>query len=179
MNPIQNIVKPLYGKVSWGISWDAHLNTEINFGDPVMKIREPYMSKSKSKRIKELASRRSVTVKGKWWVWIYCAHWVLRINNECRATGASSYKKKLMAMSRLNGQRILSIIIDEYSGATEFQFDLGATLHVRRFENDDSDIWALYFPNNKVLGIRGNGTYTHQDGSTATDKSAPIALKTC
>jgi hypothetical protein len=177
VNSIQKILKPLHGKVSWGISWDAQLNMEISFGDPVMKIREPYNSKSKSKRIKELASRRSVTVKGKWWMWIYCAHWDLRINDEYRATGASSYKKKLIAMSRLNGQRIISIVIDEHNGATEFKFDLGATLRVRRLENDDSDILALYFPNNMVLSIRGNGTSTYQDGSTPTDKLAPTSLK--
>jgi hypothetical protein len=177
MHPIQKILKSLYGKVSWGVSWDAQTGMDISFGSPVMKIREPYTFISKSNRVQELAARRLVTVKGKWQVWIFCAHWGLRIDDEYRATGASPYKKKLIAMSRLNGQRIISILVDENSGATEFQFDLGATLRVRRFENDDSDIWALYFPNNMVLGIRGNGTYTYQDGSTATDKLAPTSLK--
>ncbi len=177
MHPIQKILKPLYGKVSWGVSWDAHTGMDISFGSPVMKIREPYASESKSNRVQELASRRLVAVKGKWRVWVFCAHWDLRIDDEYRATGASSYKKKLMAMSRLNGQRITSILVDENSGATEFQFDLGATLRVRRFENDDSDIWTAYFPNNMVLGVRGNGTYTFQYGSTPTNKLIPASLR--
>ena len=177
MRSLNNILKSIYGKVSWGARWDRQLNMDINFGDPVMRIRDPYKSKSKLKRLRERANFRSVTINGKWWLWIFCAYWDLRINDKCRATGASSYKNKLIAMNRLSGQKIVSIKIHPDNGSTDFLFDLGATLRVRRFENDDSNIWALYFPNGMVLGIMGNGTFTYQDGATPVDKMIPRSLK--
>jgi len=176
MRSIESIIKPLLGMVSWGVQWDPQLNMEISFGEPVMTIREPHASKSASKRIREAASRRVVTVKGKWWLWIFCAHWDLHIDAGCQATGASSYKRKSMAMRRLDGQRLVSMQVDKNTGATTFSFDLGATLRLRRFAEDDSDIWTLYFPGRMVLGVRGDGTYTHQDGATPGDKAIPIPL---
>jgi hypothetical protein len=172
MRSLNSILKSIYGKISWGVRWDRQLNMDISFGDPVMKIREPY----KSKRLRERADFRSVTIEGKWWLWIFCAHWNLRINDKCMATGASSHKRKQIAMNRLSGQKIVSIKVHPNNGSTEFEFDLGATLRVRRFENDDSVIWTLHFPNGMALGIMSNGTFTYQNGSTPVEKMIPRSL---
>ena len=83
----------------------------------------------------------------------------------------------MKAMNLLSGQKITAISVDKNNGATDFQFDLGATLSVRRFENDSADIWTLNFPNGMVLGIQGNGMFTYQKGSTPADKVVHIPLK--
>ena len=77
-------------------------------------------------------------------------------------------------MNRLSGQRLLDIRINANNGSTEFKFDLGATLHVRRFERDDADMWTLYKPSGYVVAVRGDGTYTHAKGNT--QKVVPMAL---
>lgn len=81
-------------------------------------------------------------------------------------------------MTRLDGQRLTEVSIDSITGFTEFAFDLGAKLQVRRFTADESVIWTLYKPNGYVLGIRGDGTYTHGKGTTPGDEIKPVKMKT-
>lgn len=72
-NVIDNSLKPLYGKPCWGLRYDCNTNLDLNFGTPVLKIREPIQSKAKSKKVRERMAQRNVTVKGKWWLWIFIA----------------------------------------------------------------------------------------------------------
>jgi hypothetical protein len=168
----------IYGLLCWGVTWDSQLNLSMSFGDPILRIREPYVSKSRSPRLREHASYRQVRVRGKWWLWILCARWKLTISRSLFATGSSSQRKRKLAMARLDGQRLTMITIEPLTGATEFGFDLGATLRVRRLVADDSDIWTLYKPNGYVLGIRGDGTCTHAKGTTPEDELKAKKIKT-
>jgi hypothetical protein len=79
-------------------------------------------------------------------------------------------------MARLSGQRLEEIRVNPIHGATEFLFDLGAILEVRRFEESDADIWTLYQPNGYVLGVKGNGTFTYAIGTTPGHKLVPMTL---
>jgi hypothetical protein len=79
-------------------------------------------------------------------------------------------------MAGLSGQRLQKIRVNPIHGATEFLFDLGAVLAVRRFEESDADIWTLYKPNGYVLGVQGNGTFTHAIGTTPGHKLVPTKL---
>ena len=80
-------------------------------------------------------------------------------------------------MARLDGQRLTGVTLEPLTGATEFAFDLGATLQVRRLVADDSDIWTLYKPNGYVLGIRGDGSCTHAKGTTPEDELKATKIK--
>jgi len=80
-------------------------------------------------------------------------------------------------MACLDGQKLKHIHINARDSATEFGFDLGAILQVRRFRGDDSDVWTLYKPNGYVVGVRGDGTYTYARGKTPGDKVVPMTLK--
>jgi hypothetical protein len=124
-----------------------------------------------------MARHRGITVKGKWWLWIFCAYWKLMIKNSTTVTSSSSFRKKRLAMALLDGQKLTGIKVNPVTGTTDFTFDLGARLQARRFEKDDSDIWTLYKPNGYVLGIRGDGTFTYCSGTTPLDKKKPRLIQ--
>lgn len=178
MKKIEEITRALRGQLCWGVTWDSQLNMSMSFGEPNLRIiREPHVSKSNSPRLRELAAYRMVKVSGKWWLWIFCAHWRLKVSDSLTATSRSSHRKKKIAMARLDGQRLADIRVNPMDGTTEFTFDLGATLRTRRFEKDDSDIWTLYNPNGFVLGVRGDGTFTYERGTTPGDKERPRQMR--
>jgi len=177
MITITDITNELRGQLCWGVMWDAQLNMSMSFGKPQLRVREPYVTKTKSERIQDMASCRHVTVKGAWWLWIFCAYWTIKTKDNMRATSSSSFRQKQNAMARLNGQKLKDIKVDHRTGATEFFFDLGTMLRVRRFTADDSDIWTLYRPNGYVLGVRGDGTYTHGRGTTPVEKERAKKIK--
>jgi hypothetical protein len=69
-------------------------------------------------------------------------------------------------MACLSGQKLIEIRVNSKTGFTEFSFDLGAVLRVRRFEvDDDADLWTLYKPNGYTVSVKGDGTFTHAKGT--------------
>lgn len=179
MTSIREITKGLIGEVCWGVEYEKQLNLTMSFGQPRLRIREPNASNSKYRRVRENAARRNATVKGEWWLWIFCAYWKIVVPNSVTATSSSPLSVKRAAMGRLSGQRLTGIRVNSIHGATEFGFDLGATLEVRRMEKgSDADIWTLYKPNGYVLGVSGDGTFTYDRGTAPGSQMVSMPLGT-
>ena len=180
MKTIDAITKELRGQVCWGVQWSHNNNLSISFGEPYLRILEPHVfTKPKMGTIGEFGTRRIVTVKGKLWLWFQCAYWKLTVGDSLTATISSSLRRKNMAMARLNSQKLTEIRVNPETGATEFTFDLGGSLQVRRSTKKDSDpIWTLYNYNNGfVLEVRRDGTFTYCRGTTPFDKMKPRRIK--
>jgi hypothetical protein len=178
MTSICEITIGLIGQICWGVEYEKQLNLKMSFGKPRLRVREPYVSKSKSRRVREIVACRNATAKGEWWLWIFCAYWRIVVPNSVTATSSSPLRVKRAAMGRLSGQRLKGIRVNTNHVATHFAFDLGATLEVRRMEKaSDADVWTLYKPNGYVLGVRGDGTFTYNRGTTPGSQLVPIPLK--
>jgi hypothetical protein len=172
---IERSIQSLYGHPCWGLLFDRQLNLSMNFGKPSLHVREPFSTESKSEAVRRIASRRRVTVRGEWWLWIYCCYWRLTFNDHQLATGSSSYRQIERATGQLEGQKLVSIAVDPEMGATRFTFDLGCVLQCRRFKRDtDAELWTLYKPSGYVLAVHGNGTFSHQRGTEVEIRPQPI-----
>jgi hypothetical protein len=159
---IDKSFQPLYGKPCWGLHYERLLNLSMNFGKPSLHVREPYRSGSKDEAVQRLAARRLVTVRGDWWLWIYCSYWRLTSDGMLLATGASSVRRIERATALLDGQKLVSVHVEPETAATRFTFDLGCVLDCRRFKPDNNDeLWWLYKPRGCVLSVCGNGTLSH------------------
>ena len=159
---IDSWFQPLCGQPCWGLRFDVNLNLSMNFGRPSLHIREPFRADSKSETVQRIASRRCVTVRGEYWLWIYCCYWRLTAGELQLATGSSSFRRIERATAQLSGQKLASVAVEPETGATRFVFDLGCALHCRRFERDtDAELWMLYKPNGYVLSVHGNGNLSH------------------
>ena len=172
---IEKSFQPLYSQPCWGLRYDRNLNLSMNFGKPSLHVREPIRSDSKSEAVRRWARSRQVTVRGEWWLWFYCCYWVLSSENRPLATGASSFRRIERATGQLAGQALVSVEVTPETGATRFVFDLGCSLHCRRFERDsDAELWMLYKPSGYVLAVHGNGTYSHQRATEVEKRIRPI-----
>lgn len=172
---IDRSFQPLYGRPCWGLRYDRMLNLSLNFGKPSLRIREPFNTDSTSEAVRQLASRRRVTVRGEWWLWLYCCYWRLTTGELELATGSSSLRRLERATAQLEGQDLVSVAVEPQTGATRFAFDLGCVLHCRRFERDaDAELWLLYKPSGYVLSVHGNGTFSHQRAAEVEKRLQPI-----
>jgi hypothetical protein len=175
MKSVSEILSRLNGQVCWGVEWDCNVNLSMSFGDPILTIREPATKKFNSPDLKELFSSRRITVKGKWWLWVFCSYWKITFPNHPGASSSSSYRQKRIAMAKLDGQRLCSVQINPQTGATQFDFDLGGKVNIRRFDrNSNHDLWMLYEPDGYVLTIRGDGQYSYQPGNQRKEKLLPL-----
>jgi hypothetical protein len=165
------------GQPCWGLHHDRQLNLSMNVGKPSVRVREPFITKSKSEAIKRWAARRNVWIRGQWWLWVFCSYWRLSSKGHLLATGSSSSRKITRALVQLQGQKLTSVKVDGKTGATEFAFDLGCLLECRRFEKASEDqLWILYQPNGYVLAVYGNGTYSFGPGSKIDKELIKISL---
>jgi hypothetical protein len=132
----------------------------MNFGQPHLHIREPHQSNAVSEQVRALAAYRHVTVRGAWFLWIEQAYWKLSLHDFDAVTGAHSYRRMQMGLARLDGQRLLQVMINPRTAATTFTFDLDGLLNVRRFgASTPGELWTLYTPMNSILTVRGDGHF--------------------
>jgi hypothetical protein len=151
----------------WGVQWERNLNVSMSFGVPRLKIREPRRSSAKSEAVRRVFAHRNVTLKGDWWLWIFCARWTLSIRGLRPVRSTGSERRIRQALRLLDGQRLVDVRIDPRNSRTRFTFDLGGVLDVRKLdESEDSDIWKLYMPRRRVLSVRGDGTFSMHAGNT-------------
>lgn len=176
MKIIDKTFADLHGKLCWGLRYDRQLNLSLNFGQPSLRIREPVKTESRSSVAQRMASTRTVTVSGEWWLWIYVCRWKITRDNERLASSSESLRRIELACKILEGQAIVSTRINPNTGATRFDFDLGCALHCHRFEKEtDDELWTLYKPNGYVLNVHGNGTYGHHRSNR--NGTAPLPIK--
>jgi hypothetical protein len=167
MNIIARTFQELFGQPCWGLDHGQYNNLSMNFGKPTLHVQEPHATKSKSDTVRWLAAKRIVRPHGRWRLWLTCCYWRLSSDEKQLATGSCSLRRIECAMAHLNGQKLISAHVEPATGATRFTFDLGGVLDCRRFEKDsDLELWILYKPSKYCLSIYGNGTFTHQRGST-------------
>jgi hypothetical protein len=175
MRPFTDIVAPFLGKPSWQVLWDDQTNLDLNFGAARLLIREPKQSDSPHPKVRALAARRQVTLRGEYWLWIYLARWKIVLRDGRAATGASSARQRNIVCANLTGEKVIRIDVAPGNGATTFAFDLGAVLHVRRLSpTEPEDMWLLYFPNGYILAVRGDGHYSYH---RATAREAQVRWK--
>jgi hypothetical protein len=177
--PIINIsFEPLYRQPCWGLEFGGYTNLSMNFGQPSLRFREPYQTRAKSQTVREMAASRRVTVRGQWWLWFYYCRWRLISDGQTLVTDASSFRKIGAAIRRLEGQKLVEMLLKPATGATQLKFDLGFELHVRRLDPEsDAEIWMLYKPSGYVLSVYGNGTFSHGRSSRARERRGqPIQL---
>jgi hypothetical protein len=163
---IEEWFRPLYGLPCWGLEHGRQTNLSIHFGNPSLHIREPFVAESQSPFVQNLSARRLVTVRGEWWLWLWCCHWRLSRNDDLLATASASRRRIEQALLQLSGQKLVGVSIEERTGCTRFEFDLGCRLECRRFTRDSQqDLWLLYRPGGDVLSVHGDGTYGHERDS--------------
>ena len=72
----------------------------------------------------------------------------------------------------MDGQKLIRVSVDPETSATQLDFDLGASLSIRRMGiKSDGDIWSLYQPNGYVLSVRADGKYYDDPSDTEFGKS--------
>ena len=174
---LTTILRPLIGLPCWQVQWDANTNLAMNFGEPSLAIREPKQSLAESPRVRELFSYRHITVRGAWFLWIVHAYWKLILREDISITSRSGQRQMQHALTQLDGQRLLRVMIAPATGHTTLLFDLGAQLILRRQRKVAEDIWMLYTPEGQVLTMRGDGQTSYQP-DTQAERWYPIEQMT-
>jgi hypothetical protein len=104
-------------------------------------------------------------------LWILYAHWSLDLPDFAKITKSSSNRRKNMAIARLDGQKLTQVTVDPRNSSTQFDFDLGGVLNVRRLSPGyHGELWTLYNPDGFTLAVRGDGCYSYHGSTTSPEE---------
>jgi hypothetical protein len=159
-DPIGSTFAPLFGLVAWGVQKGQGSMLSFEFGNPHLLIREPVANPATDNpKIRKLLQRRRVVLHGEWNLWIYCCHWRCTENGADQSTDDSPEAEIAATANFMDGQKLISVNIDRTTGKSFFQFDLGATLEIWPYEDDNEEQWMLFTPSGYVLTYRADGHY--------------------
>src|SRR5688572_17465291 len=100
MDIIDRTFEALLGVPCWQVEWEPQLGLKLSFGEPFLSIREPHESGAKFARVRRMFAHRSVTVRGRWWLWALCGRWSLALGDApLRVTPSTSLRRKREALS--------------------------------------------------------------------------------
>lgn len=171
VDTIDDAFGPVLKLPCWGVKGGYGSFLTIEFGEPSLRIREPRLpSEDTSSTVRRMLSKRLVTVRGQWHLWIYCCDW--QVLSGGAIVGDSSSKESVdEASAVLDGQRLIEVCRGRGPATWQFSFDLGATLRTRPYDGN-SEQWFLYEPSGLVLHATATGHVVRQLGSECHSGSA-------
>jgi hypothetical protein len=167
---LQQILKKVYGKPSWGVHKSDGSIITFEFGKPKLNVWKKVLQPTKKGRN---YPRRIVRVHGDWNLWIFDCDWEVRQNNSKICDSNSLAEKIDQGCAILDGQILTKAVVNSKNLVTDFYFDLGGHLQTKPYKKEDepSSMWDLFCPNRRVFSLRSDGHYSYQRG----DK--PVAEK--
>lgn len=156
---MNDVFKPLIGLYAWGTWWDNQAGTNIEFGNPSMKVhkeklhtRGPFIGKR----------TRWLQIKGECGLMLFLTSWTIMEDDDIAATIDSPYDGSAnsikAALNRLEGKKVENVEIGD-DATTIFTFDLGGKLICKKFEDSEPDdkLWCLRI-HNVYHSLRADGT---------------------
>ena len=178
---VQEAFAPLIGKMpAWNVAQGHGSFLTMEFGTPRLEIREPSVSTAKSEKVRKLAARRDVQLRGDFHLWIYCCNWRIGLDDRVLAANESSDDAIVQATRALNGQIITSIRVDPNTAVSSFRFDLGGMLETWPYSLDQwADCpttvaqWHLYSEVG-AFSIRADGRFSSGSLQRRADHWLPL-----
>ena len=154
----------MLGLPCWGVDKGQGSILSLEFGEPRLLIREPFVSSSESASIRARSARRLVKPVGAWYLFV-CCNWRLSLLNAEIAHSEADDEAIWAAIRRVDGQKLIGVALDATRQTTTFSFDLGATLATSPYENSADEQWWLRGPDKLVLSYRADGRYSLENSS--------------
>lgn len=169
------LVDPLLGIPSWQVTNFHGSMLMIEFGTVTVEFGTTVERPTRLPSGPPMARHRPVQVRGEWTLSVEMCDWSIRIGDQTVATCESVDPTMGRVLKLVKGQALGDLVVDPADGATEFRFDLGATLVLRpgSWPEDDEphELWTLRTPDDRYLAVRDDGTYRLHAGDEDPDGS--------
>lgn len=172
---VDRCFRPIQDKPCWNVHQGHGSFLSFEFGKPSLVVQEPRPTSDAkvSKKVRQLRERRIVNLRGEWHLWIYCCDWSLELANDRSVHSESTRGAISKALLSLNGQMLKRVRVSPRTGASVFEFDLGAKLRTTAYDDDDSDDepyenWMFFDRDGYVLLFRADGKYSYHRSDKST-----------
>lgn len=149
---------PIIGLLAWQVRRGYGSFLTIEFGTPHLSVTEPIVpSPDTSERVQRHLKRRRVFVSGDWHFWIQYGQWKLATDDGVLDSSDPPGSSLDECLSGLEGQRLLSVYVEEATNSWTLAFDLGALLKIWPSSEIPDDLWSLYVWNGDIISCQNDG----------------------
>ena len=172
MTILDRVLRTIYKVPCWGACQGYGTMLMLEFGEPHLAIREPFVPRaSASRKLLRLYSRRLVTVAGDWRLTIFGCHWVIRSKRDELADSNSRRPRIAKGLALLSGQALVGVSGTAASGKWRFAFDLGGSIEVRPLGDRSVEEWWLSQRSGHTFSVRGDGRFRYTPAGTPIGKA--------
>lgn len=139
---IQEIIKPLIGKKSWGAALGHGSFLTIEFGEIVRDKR------------------------GEWHFWAFCCVWYISKGSDFMVASEDEREKMEKNIEILDGLTLISVDIQPPAFETKLVFQEEVILHLFPVFSEEYEHWLLYTPEEYVLKIGPGSQWFHHLSSS-------------
>lgn len=135
------------------------------FGTPQLEVSEVKSMRIGIDELLDKVPRRSTTVRGDWTLMVEYCDWTVRFDGIEVADSAASLERIDSGLRLLQGQALTALAVSPSTGATSFEFDLGAQLCVQpdrsgAYGPEPMDQWTLFRDDGRCIVVRDDCTFT-------------------
>jgi len=182
VNPVAEAFTPVIGLPAWNAVVGDLWHVSIEFGEPALTVLDVRDAPLHVPGAPPTHVRRPIFVHGQWSLYIASDDFSLMLDGELIAASTSDSNHLEASLFRvLNGQILQGVEIDQLSGATDFTFDLGATLRTSipvTPESEPREQWLLSEPDGNWFVVNDKSQYSRHSGRTPPDQIQWATLHT-
>jgi hypothetical protein len=158
LQPIDEFVSPMLGLPAWNVGRGHGSFLTFEFGEP---------------RLDQPGGRNAA---GQWHLWIYCCHWRAFQGASVLAWSEDGHELIDRAASRLNGQKLVAVMVDPSQGRSTFTFDLGGLLETWPYGDDPTEEQWMILTSSEAFAYRADGRYHRDPSDTPPDQERWLAF---
>jgi hypothetical protein len=139
------IVSAAIGEYAWLVKCADDRILRAEFGPPHLKVHGPWKPDSAGEEIPEALTRRLVIPTGRWSLFVESGLWSAKTRGlRCdRFTPDQRLIDK--CLSRLDGQKLVSVAYERQAYNWLFKFDLSGELSIGYLNNPGFPQWTMFF----------------------------------
>jgi len=167
------LVDPLLGVPSWQVTNFHGSMLMLEFGTVTVEFGATAERPTRLPDGPPSAMHRPVQVRGDWTLSVEMCDWSIRLGDRTVASCESVDPTMSRVLKLLKGQALTEMVVAPVNGATEFRFDLGATLVLQPGswpeDHEPHELWTLRAPDDRYVAVRDDGTFSLYAGDDDPD----------
>jgi len=148
---IKDFLAPFIGLPVWGSQKGIGSFLTFNLGTPILVKGQPKIQKTFGKSEIPFPGNtyktRSISIKGEYFIWIFCCDWKITIDEHEIAHNESKDKEVINGVDFIDGQIIEKISLDCQKLSGTIEFDLGGKISFWNNQYYEPDTELIRFNN--------------------------------
>jgi hypothetical protein len=146
------------GEYVWGVARGYGTGINLEFGQPLLHVRQPRadLAGDGQDKVSKRWRSRLVTAVGEYRLWLQSCHWTARSGNETITHAYSNALKADNILSSISGQKLVDVVVLDKKMVLKFDLDGELQISLAEEYEPDDDQFTMVTPEGSLSITLGN-----------------------